>query len=393
MEREISLKDQEIEEEELERGREVPEKEEETKREGSEEEFQAEDEESEEFGEEAEQQESRKKKRKKKKGRYSAKLQEPTKPFREAIGHELKERNRKETPIPEPYRVQETAQYGKREEPYHKRENEYNRPGSDKKDGHSDMQEAAFMGNQAGTVNHPPTSGHTAQKDGFANADRNRVTDFHDRTRTEGESREETIQSSQFVLSPPREGGHAEPDRHTHQKGKSRYPDDTSAPDGRENGSREKWERPSARSVVTDSPSYARKERSDRTKLQTSNRQTASADQTVFLGNSSSLPDSTYSFRHSRRGCLTSGNGMSIPSNRMMDRMDKKMVSSPSGSGEHYRTVNGQSQSKKEDLPNRSKRSEGVSTRRNVKNMGTSVKEYSSGSDLKNICELCYPLL
>lgn len=249
------------------------------------------------------------------------------------------------------------------------------------------------MGNQAGTVNHPPTSGHTAQKDGFANADRNRVTDFHDRTRTEGESREETIQSSQFVLSPPREGGHAEPDRHTHQKGKSRYPDDTSAPDGRENGSREKWERPSARSVVTDSPSYARKERSDRTKLQTSNRQTASADQTVFLGNSSSLPDSTYSFRHSRRGCLTSGNGMSIPSNRMMDRMDKKMVSSPSGSGEHYRTVNGQSQSKKEDLPNRSKRSEGVSTRRNVKNMGTSVKEYSSGSDLKNICELCYPLL
>lgn len=379
---EISLKDQKIEEEELERGREEPEKEEETKREGSEEEFQAEDEEPEEFREEAEQRESRKKKWKKKKGRYSDKQQEPMKPSKEAVDRELTERNRKETPASEPYRMQESTQYSEREEPYCKRRDEYSKPGSDKRDGYSGMQEAAFMDNQAGTVNHHPASGHTAQKDGLANADRNRVTDFHDRTRTEGESREETIQSSQFVLSPSREGGHAEPARHTHQKGKSRYPDDTSAPDGRENGSREKGERPSARSVVTDSPSYARKERSDRTKQHTGDRQTVSADQTVFLGNSSSLPDSTYSSRHFRCGCLNCGNGMSIPSNRMMGKMDKKMVSSQSGLRYHYRMVNGQSHSKKEDLPNGPKQTKGVSTSRNIKSTETSVKEYSRASDV-----------
>lgn len=383
VERDFSREDQEMEEEEgLERDRTEP-AEEETRREEKEEEIHSEDEGSEKSGEEAEHQEKKKRKRKKKKGGSYGIPSGPLKPSQGAANREPPEQDRKELSAPEPYRIPETTRYHDREESYRKRKNEYSQPGSDKKGGHSGTQQAGFTGDQAGTADHQPVSGHAAQKDGLADADRNRVTDFHDKTRTEGKSREESIQSSRFILSLSKEDGHVGPDCHTHQKAKSRYADNRSVPEGGQAGSGEKGEHLSARSTAADPVPYTGKESLDSTRPQTRERKTSSDGQTVFLGNSSLLPDSSRSFQNSRYGCLTCSNGMSVPSNRMMDR---KGNHDPSDFGSHHRAMNGRSEQscfEKKDVWNLSGPLITSPTKNHMGNLRTSVKDYSSLSDLK----------
>lgn len=105
-----------------------------------------------------------------------------------------------------------------------------------------------------------------------------------------------------------REDGHVEPECQTHQKAKSRYADNRVASEGRQAGSGEKGECPSARSTAaTDPVPYTGKEHLDSTRLQTRERKTSSAGQTVFLGNSSLLPGVGETFKisdfHKGRKC------------------------------------------------------------------------------------------
>lgn len=379
---ELSRKDQELEEEEreLEHGREEPAAEEETKEEADEETLETEYQESGESGEEAEDQE-KKRKRKKKKDRSSSIPPEPLKPSREAGDRELADWNRKEPSDPEPYRMPEDVWYRGQDEPYRKKE--YSGTDSDERRDRSGTKVSGFTDNQSDTENHRPTSGHTAQKDGLADANRNRVTDFHDKTRTEGKNREETIRSSRFVLPSSRESGHTEPAPPIHQKAKSRYPGSTAAPNGGQAGSRKKGERPSVQSTAADSVPDTRKEHSDHIRPQTGERRTSSAGQTVFLGNSSLLPDNRRTSPNSRYGCLTCSNGMSIPSNRMMDR---KRDYGPSGSGSYHSAMNGrpgQSCLNENDSKSRSKPPVASPARNRMENLRTPVKEYSRVSDLK----------
>lgn len=262
VEQDLSRKDQEMEEEEEpepERSREEPAAEEETKEEADEEALDTEDQES---GEEAEDQE-KKRKRKQKKGGASSLSPGPFKPSKEARDRELADRDRKEPSDPEPYRMPEAMRYCEQDEPYRKKEKEYSGSGSDERRDRSGTRVSGFTDNQSDTENHRPAFGHTAQRDGLADADRNRVTDFHDKTRTEGKNREETIRSSRFVLPSSRESGNTEPAPPIHQKAKSRYPGSTAAPDEGQAGSRKKRERPSAQSTAADSVPDTRKEHSD----------------------------------------------------------------------------------------------------------------------------------
>ena len=384
VEQDLSRKDQEMEEEEElepEHSREEPVEEEEAKGEGDEEALDTEDQESEASREEAEHR-RKKRKRKQKKSGSSSIPSEPFKPSREARDRGAADRDRKPSGQ-EPYRMPETAQYHEQEESYRKKEKESSGSGSDERRGRSGTKVFGFTDNQSDTENHRPASGHTAQKDGLADADRNRVTDFHDKTRTEGKNGEETLRSSRFVLPSSRESGNTEPAHPIHQKAKSRYPESTAAPDGGQAGFRKKGERPSAQSTAADSVPDTRKEHSDHTRPQTGERETSSAGQTVFLGNSSLLPDSRRTSSNSRYGCLTCGNGMSIPSNRMMGRKRDYVLS---GSGGCHSAMNGrpgQSCLNKNDSLSRSKPTVASPARNRMENLRTPVKEYSRVSDLK----------
>ncbi len=384
VEQDLSRKDQEMEEEEElepEHSREEPVEEEEAKGEGDEEALDTEDQESEASREEAEHR-RKKRKRKQKKSGSSSIPSEPLKPSREARDRGAADRDRKPSGQ-EPYRMPETAQYHEQEESYRKKEKESSGSGSDERRGRSGTKVSGFTDNQFDTENHRPASGHTAQKDGLADADRNRVTDFHDKTRTEGKNGEETLRSSRFVLPSSRESGNTEPAHPIHQKAKSRYPESTAAPDGGQAGFRKKGERPSAQSTAADSVPDTRKEHSDHTRPQTGERETSSAGQTVFLGNSSLLPDSRRTSSNSRYGCLTCGNGMSIPSNRMMGRKRDYVLS---GSGGCHSAMNGrpgQSCLNKNDSLSRSKPPVASPARNRMENLRTPVKEYSRVSDLK----------
>lgn len=384
VEQDLSRKDQEMEEEEElepEHSREEPVEEEEAKGEGDEEALDTEDQESEASREEAEHR-RKKRKRKQKKSGSSSIPSEPLKPSREARDRGAADRDRKPSGQ-EPYRMPETAQYHEQEESYRKKEKESSGSGSDERRGRSGTKVSGFTDNQSDTENHRPASGHTAQKDGLADADRNRVTDFHDKTRTEGKNGEETLRSSRFVLPSSRESGNTEPAHPIHQKAKSRYPESTAAPDGGQAGFRKKGERPSAQSTAADSVPDTRKEHSDHTRPQTGERETSSAGQTVFLGNSSLLPDSRRTSSNSRYGCLTCGNGMSIPSNRMMGRKRDYVLS---GSGGCHSAMNGrpgQSCLNKNDSLSRSKPPVASPARNRMENLRTPVKEYSRVSDLK----------